>query len=184
MVRIHPCQFFILRPWPNWFKALTFRVSDCGFESHWAYCHQCVGIEGYEDNDLSSSGCLGSESPKGNRSDTVIGMYSWKTFPWILFVLGQMKPTLSKQWFELHLGIGLLKRTSLQCKHGIFMGKYLTIRQPLKRAMSLCESKWNLSLNQGYGKRLSGRLLYFRVMKLVELTIREVSPAKQSNLSG
>ena len=36
----------------------------------------------------------------------------------------------------------------------------------------------DLSLNQGYGKRLSGRLLYFRVMKLVELTIREVSPAE------
>lgn len=106
---------FILRPWPNWFKAPTFRVGDCGFESHWTYCHQCVGIEGYEDNLLSSSGRLGSESPKGNRSDTVIGMYSWKTFPWVLFVLGQMKPTLSKQWFELHLGIGVLKRTSLRC---------------------------------------------------------------------
>lgn len=88
-----PMPVFILRPWPNWLKALTFRVSDCGFESHWAYRHQCVGIEGYEDNCvcLSSSGCLGSESPKGNRSDTVIGMYSWKTFPWILFVLGQIK---------------------------------------------------------------------------------------------
>ena len=72
-------------------------------------------------------------------------------------------------------------------QHSIFMGKCLTIRQPLKRAMSLWGSltaKWNLSLNQGYGKRLSGRLLYFRVMKLVELTIREVTPAKQSNLSG
>ena len=112
-----PMPVFILRPWPNWLKALTFRVSDCGFESHWTYRLQCVGIEGYEDNCvcLSSSGCLGSESPKGNRSDTVIGMYSWKTFPWFLFVLGQMKPTLSKQWFELHLGIGVLKRTSLRC---------------------------------------------------------------------
>jgi len=69
-------------------------------------------------------------------------------------------------------------------QHSISMGEYLKIRQPLKRAMSLSMTKWNLSLNQGYGKRLSGRLLYFRVMKLVELTIREVSPAKQSNLSG
>ena len=69
-----PMPVSILRPWPNWFKAPTFRVGDCGFESHWAYRHQCVGIEGYEDNYLSSSGRLGSESPKGNRSDTVIGM--------------------------------------------------------------------------------------------------------------
>ena len=59
-------------------------------------------------------------------------------------------------------------------QHSISMGEYLTIRQPLKRAMSLCESKWNLSLNQGYGKRLSGRLLYFRFAELVDNTIRKV----------
>ena len=59
-------------------------------------------------------------------------------------------------------------------QHSISMGKYLKIRQPLKRAMSLWESKQNLSLNQGYGKRLSGRLLYFRFTELVDNTISEV----------
>lgn len=62
-------------------------------------------------------------------------------------------------------------------QHSIFMGKCLTIRQPLKRAMSLWGSltaKQNLSLNQGYGKRLSGRLLYFRFAELVDNTIRKV----------
>ena len=60
-------------------------------------------------------------------------------------------------------------------QHSISMGEYLTIiRQPLKRAMSLSMTKWNLSLNQGYGKRLSGRLLYFRFTELVDKTIRKV----------
>ena len=59
-------------------------------------------------------------------------------------------------------------------QHSISMGECLKIRQPLKRAMSLCESKWNLSLNQGCGKRLSGRLLYFRFTELVDNTIRKV----------
>ena len=59
-------------------------------------------------------------------------------------------------------------------QHSISMGEYLKIRQPLKRAMSLSMTKWNLSLNQGYGKRLSGRLLYFRFAELVDNTIRKV----------
>ena len=62
-------------------------------------------------------------------------------------------------------------------QHSISMGEYLKIRQPLKRAMSLWGSltaKQNLSLNQGYGKRLSGRLLYFRFAELVDNTIRKV----------
>ena len=59
-------------------------------------------------------------------------------------------------------------------QHSISMGEYLKIRQPLKRAMSLSMTKWNLSLNQGYGKRLSGRLLYFRFTELVDNTIRKV----------
>ena len=63
-------------------------------------------------------------------------------------------------------------RSAMQ--HSISMGEYLKIRQPLKRAMSLSMTKWNLSLNQGYGKRLSGRLLYFRFTELVDNTIRKV----------
>ena len=59
-------------------------------------------------------------------------------------------------------------------QHSISMGEYLKIRQPLKRALSLSMTKWNLSLNQGYGKRLSGRLLYFRFTELVDNTIRKV----------
>lgn len=61
-------------------------------------------------------------------------------------------------------------------QHSISMGEYLKIRQPLKRALSLSMTKWNLSLNQGYGKRLSGRLLYFRFTELVDNTIRKVKP--------
>lgn len=59
-------------------------------------------------------------------------------------------------------------------QHSISMGEYLKIRQPLKRAMSLSMTKWNLSLNQGYGKRLSGRLRYLRFTELVDNTIRKV----------
>ena len=59
-------------------------------------------------------------------------------------------------------------------QHSISMGEYLKIRQPLKRALSLSMTKWNLSLNQGYGKRLSGRLLCSRFAELVDNTIREV----------
>lgn len=62
-------------------------------------------------------------------------------------------------------------------QHSMSMGEYLKIRQPLKRGMSLWGSltaKQNLSLNQGYGKRLSGRLRYLRFTELVDNTIRKV----------
>lgn len=67
-----PMPVFILRPWPNWLKELTFRVSDCGFESHWAYRHQCVGIEGYEDNCVFAYLHRGAWAPSHQREIVVI----------------------------------------------------------------------------------------------------------------
>ena len=60
------------------------------------------------------------------------------------------------------------------------MGKCLTIVwQPLKRGNVADEVRVErLSLNQGYGKRLSGRLLYLRVVKSVDHTIEEANPAE------